>query len=412
MNSRPPISVFEHTVLNLKDNPTLLKALQGYYGQGVPYYSLVHKGVKFNSYVGVLQVGNQVIEVLPKAEKLDQDKSKWRNMLIDMLRAVRLIKADTTGHSSLRIKPNHILDLYFELFVVEIEKLLQRGLIKRYRKIESNLTTLKGSIHFAKHIQLNHTHQERFYVQHGTFDHQHLLHKLIYKTLRLLSKINTNRRLDSRIGSLLLHFPEQDAIKITEATFEKITFNRKNEGYRTGIEIARMILLKFHPDVNKGNEDVLALMFDMNRLWEEFLYVSLRKDETMGHLVTKQTSRYFWKPVEGYRSRMRPDIWIKIGKGQHIVLDAKWKNLNGYNPSVEDLRQMYVYHDYFDAKKVALIYPGKPINNSHGKYYLPIGEELSDRSCSVLCIEPSANIRRWQEDICNDISKWIKLQHT
>lgn len=408
MSPLQPISVFEHTVLNLKDNPALLKALQGYYGQGMPYYSLVHNGVKFNSHVGVLQVGKQVIEVLPKAEREDGDKQKWRGMLIDMLRAVRLLKASPTGNAALRIKPNHLLDLYFELFVDEVEKLVQKGLIKRYRKTEGNLTALKGSIHFARHLQLNHTHQERFYVRHGTYDQQHLLHQLLYKTLRLLFRINTNMQLNSRIGSLLLHFPEQEGIKVTEATFEKIGYNRKNEDYRQAIDIAKMILLKFHPDINRGGQDVLALMFDMNRLWEEFLYSSLRKDERIGHLVSKQTSRYFWKPDEGYRTRMRPDIWINVGKGEHIVLDTKWKNLNGYNPSVEDLRQMYVYHDYFEAKKVALVYPGNPQNNSHGRYYLPMRDELSERGCSVICIEPSADIRTWEKEICAQVTEWIR----
>jgi 5-methylcytosine-specific restriction enzyme subunit McrC len=123
-----------------------LKILQDYFGNGSPYYSLIHKGVKFNEHVGVLQAGSITIEVLPKTDKSEDNKAYWHGFLIDMLRTVGFLDVHETGYSSLRTKSNSILELYIELFLKEIRYLLQTGLIKKYRKQEENAFALKGKL--------------------------------------------------------------------------------------------------------------------------------------------------------------------------------------------------------------------------------------------------------------------------
>lgn len=411
---RNHITVFEYERIKLDqeingcklDEPKLL-ALQKYYGdKGVPYYSLINKGVQFNEYVGVIQVGSLLIEVLPKADK-ERKMEDWRNMLINMMRAVGSFDIRVTSSSHLKIKPNTILDLYIEMFINEVEYLLHTGLIKQYRKKEGNVTALKGNLLFGKHIQQNLTHQERFYVRHSTYDIEHQLHFILYTAIKFIKQLNTNITLHSRIGALLLFFPEMPIIKVTEATFEKLVYNRKSEGYRKAIEIAKLLLLQYHPDVSKGRNNVLALMFDMNKLWEQFIYVSLKK-YTKDCSVTSQISKYFWQPDNGgQRSRMRPDIVINKESDNCIVLDTKWKNLNGYNPSPDDLRQMYVYHEYFNAQKTALVYPGegKEIKGTYFKRDARINEKMQ---CSVFPIDVRiGDVRVWQEKIADEIQKWI-----
>ena len=375
------IVVFEHEILRFdrgekKITKDQFEALERYYGNGKPFYKLVYNGVQFNEHVGVIQVGNTLIEVLPKADKIPHsagEDQKWRDLLIGMLRAVGSFDIKSTSSSNLKIKPNTILDLYFELFVKEIEYLLHNGLVKKYRKKEGNVTALKGNLQFSKHIQQNLIHQERFYVRHSTYDVEHILHFILYKALKLLKNINTNNDLHSRIGVLLLHFPEMPDIKVSDTTFEKLIYNRKNQHYQKAIEIAKLLLLKYHPDVSKGRNHVLALMFDMNMLWEQFIYTSLKKNKTDFNKIKAQTSKFFWKPENGRRTAMKPDIFIETNNG-NIVLDTKWKNLNGYNPSPDDLRQMYVYHEYFDATKVALVYPGNPEHSKAGTYLKKDGD--------------------------------------
>jgi 5-methylcytosine-specific restriction enzyme subunit McrC len=403
------ITVFEHQILRIDKGEvrltlSQLKSLQSYYGDGVPYFSLTHNGVQFNEYVGVIQVGNLLIEVLPKADKYSTDKDSWRKILIGMLKTVYGFDIKATSNANLKIKPNTILDLYFELFIKEVEILLHGGLIKRYRKKEGSINVLKGALLFNKQIQFNISNQEKFFTRYTTYDTIHPLHQIIYKTLCLLKQINVNQSLNSRLGSLLLNFPEMPNINVTDATFNKLVFNRKSLVYKKAIEISKMILLHYHPDVSKGKNDVLAIMFDMNKLWEQFVFHSIKKHKSNSFSILRHQRKNFWTPSSGSANTIIPDIVIKNANNEFLVLDTKWKNLNGKNPSPDDLRQLFVYHHYYNANKVALVYPGN-YSNINGYYFEP-DNTRSEKTCSILSLEENYNIRQWQMDISNKIEAW------
>lgn len=409
MRNQTNITVFEHQILKIDKGEVRLtlpqlKSLQSYYGDGVPYFSLTHNGVQFNEYVGVIQVGNLLIEVLPKADRYSTDKDSWRRMLVGMLKTIYGFDIKTTSNAKLKIKPNTILDLYFELFIKEVEVLLHGGLIKRYRKKEGSINVLKGALLFNKQIQFNISNQEKFFTRYTTYDTIHPLHQVIYKTLCLLKQINVNQSLNSRLGSLLLNFPEMPNINVTDATFNNIVFNRKSLVYKKAIEISKMILLHYHPDVSKGKNDVLAIMFDMNKLWEQFVFHSIKKYKSKSFSILRHQRKNFWTPSSGTANTIIPDIVIKNTKNESLVLDTKWKNLNGKNPSPEDLRQLFVYHHYYNAKKVALVYPGN-YSNINGYYFEP-DNTRSKKTCSILSLEENYNIRQWQMDISNKIEAW------
>jgi 5-methylcytosine-specific restriction enzyme subunit McrC len=108
---------------------------------------------------------------------------------------------------------------------------------------------------------------------------------------------------------------------------------------------------------------------------------------------------------------MKPDIVLNKGKKDCVVLDTKWKNLNGYNPSPEDLRQMFVYMKYYSTKKVALVYPGAENRNQSGQYYDHSSHDskhLSNEECSVISIGVEKDIKSWQKTIHENINSWIE----
>lgn len=143
----------------------------------------------------------------------------------------------------------------------------------------------------------------------------------------------------------------------------------------------------------------------MNKLWEQFVYVSLRKNLPKFH-ISAQSSKYFWQHEIGYCNSIRPDIVLRMGD-LTIVLDTKWKNMNGNNPSTEDLRQMFVYHKYFKAQKTALIYPGEE-SIMKGTYFDFDSNLNVEMQCSIIKIEvETSNVNKWQKQISEKINGWI-----
>jgi len=410
----PKISVFEYDKMRIGDNPFFTKPIHQalehlYFSSELKYFNLIPCGVQFREYVGVIQVNGIQIEILPKLDRYDSDKSKWRDILIGMLREVGLFRVSAPSFSSLTLRSNSILELYFELFIAEVDYLVRTGLIKQYRRQSQNQNSLKGSLDFPRHLTKNLVHQERFFTYSSIYDQDHLWHQILSQTIDLIRLLSQNSHIQNRIGALKLSFPEVSAQKISEHSFDSLVYSRKTEGYRTAMEIARLLLCNYHPDLKSGRNNVLALMFDMNMLWESFIYHSLRKQfirEGRAWVVSAQRSTAFWSS-RACRTSLRPDILIETGKGSKFILDTKWKRPADNKPSSSDLQQLFAYSRFFDTNNTALVYPGSKKGFFRGDY-APIRGCDDKVSCSVINLEVEPQIREWQETISETITEWMK----
>lgn len=315
------------------------------------YFTIIHKGIRFGSYVGVIQIGGLTIEILPKADNNENpDKNLWQNILLNMLKICKHIRVESISETQLKKRYHSILDVYFELYLDEIERLVKKGLIKKYRKNQSNQNALKGKLLFSQNIQQNLVHKERFYCEHQIYDKNHLLHQILYKGLLVL-KIFINDSLKDKLNRLLFEFQDVENINIQNKHFDKIIIDRKNNDYQKAVDIAKIIILNYSPSLNYGNENLLTLLFDMNALWEEYIFRILHKHKTNEIEVSFQNSDKFWE-----NKRIRPDIVLKT-KTETFVIDTKWKIVEANNPSDDDLKQMFVYNLHWKAEKTILLYP-------------------------------------------------------
>jgi 5-methylcytosine-specific restriction enzyme subunit McrC len=412
------ITVFEHETIRstgkTEERITLpeLAVLQKHYGDsGVAYYSLVHNGVRFCEFVGVLQIANLTIQVLPKIDRGTKDQ--WKYILVDMLKKVGHFDVSASSETNLSLKNNNILDLYINSFLDHVRLILHKGLLKKYRKKEANSTALKGRLLFNKQISKNSIHKERFYVDYTVYDYDNLLNRILYKTLELILRITKNGYLLSKVQGILFDFPEVLRITVNEETFERIIFDRKSEFYKKAILISRLLLLNYHPDINTGRNEVIAIMFDMNLLWEKFVYLSLKK-HIVNAQVESQANMPYWKMTGRKAVNLRPDIII-CKDGFRYVLDTKWKLPHHSKPSYADLQQMYAYTKYFSSDHTILCYPGESEEFINGHFHNEDQHSGDHYRCSVLRMEfdiskyPIKNlVSHWQSDLAERINNHCK----
>ncbi|MEO5945990.1 MAG: hypothetical protein ABIP79_04185 [Chitinophagaceae bacterium] len=359
----------------------------------IEHFRILNKGIQFTNYVGVIQAGNLTIEVLPKTDrhrtsainttidKLEEadadERQSWHNVLLQMLKECRLLQVNHVDYASLKLKSNSILEIYFEFFLAQTEKLLHEGLVKKYRKTEGNKLAMKGQLLFAKNIANNLVHKERFYVRHTEYNRTNIFNQLLYKTLCLIPSISSNPFLSDKVNRLLLDFPEMPDCKATAANFDKLVYDRKTIRYKDSLLISKMLLLNYRPDITGGSENVIAILFDMNKLWEEFVYRRLVKSAGSDITVSRQNKRNFWyNRTDGFHKLVKPDI-VVTKNNKTIIIDTKWKIIDDNRPGDDDLRQMFVYNLLLDAEQSILLYPGT--NEQCDGSYLHFGLSESRR---------------------------------
>jgi 5-methylcytosine-specific restriction enzyme subunit McrC len=383
------IQAYEHQLIRVGDFPGFeqshYEALCSFYErQPHKFYSLAHKGIRLSHYVGVLQVGALTIEILPKAgASLPSDGKDWQRALMEMLRVCRLLKVESISSADLSIRPHAILDLYFEIFISEVETLIRQGLIRHYHRSRGPLNRLKGRILMQEQLRQQVAKASVFITEHDAYDYAHLYNCLIKKGLKLLRQLPLKSSLAVRLQQLINAYPGVPDISVQQLPdFNTLTFDRKTARYQSAVEIALLLLKNHHPGLNAGAHHTLALLFDMNLLFEEYLYRCLLPHQQQGLTLARQQSRPFWG-----RRYIRPDI-VLDREGERLVIDTKWKAHRNQGPTMNDLRQILAYARQFGASRGVIVYPRIRIDEkSYARPFAQPASRTEKMDCQVAFVD-------------------------
>ena len=316
------------------------------------------KVLQAQNYVGVIQTKDgTTIEILPKIKNATTEKSK--DILIKMLKTLKNSPFKNLSVANLKSSKIPLFEIFISMFLEELTVLVRNGIKSDYISKEENLKFLKGKLKISEQIKYNTIHKERFFVQYEEFISNRVENRLIKTTLQFLynkSKLNKNQQ---RIREFLFVFDEIEISHNIKTDFSKIKLNRQMKDYEQVLLWCKTFLFENSFSPYKGNDLAFALLFDMNLLFESFVYSYLKKSSNFQDIKSQDRTHHLAYENGIGRFRLKPDIVINSGK---IIADTKWKILSedkAYNGVLQDdMYQLYAYGTKYDnCEKIYLIYP-------------------------------------------------------
>jgi 5-methylcytosine-specific restriction enzyme subunit McrC len=322
------------------------------------------------NYVGVIQTKDgTTIEILPKIQNVDENKSK--DILINMLKTLKKSPFKNFNTANLKASKMPLLEIFISMFLEELSKLIQKGIKSDYVQKEENLKFLKGKLKISEQIKHNTIHKERFFVQYEEFSSDRVENRLIKTTLEYLYKKSKSNKNQQRIREFLFVFDEIKVSHNIKTDFEKIKLNRQMKDYEQVLLWSKTFLLENSFSPYKGNDIAFALLFDMNLLFESYVYDYLRKNGKFENIKNQDKKHHLAYENQNGKFALKPDIVIDEGK---IIVDTKWKILSleksNQGISQSDMYQLYAYGTkYENCEKLYLIYPKDEVEKGNLYHY-------------------------------------------
>ncbi|MBK2094052.1 McrC family protein [Francisella philomiragia] len=388
-------TIFEHQELEwskVSNKSKAIKTLEWLEKQqNFKPFKYTAKGIKARQYVGVISLGGQLVQVLPKVFSSDRslsgvevpsDNSIDDNVtgLMYLLKLTKKLKINEVELAKLCKHTDSMLEVFIRLFADNLLELLQNDYRRNYVAQEDNLKFVKGKINFTKHLRHNYIDKSKFYCNYDEYESNILLNQLLKATIKkCISSTKSSFAILQKCDQLLT---DVDDKRFTNPNIcNRVKFTRLNQKYEYVFNLAKLLLFGNSPKLATNDNHTFSIMFDMNALFEEAIFEILdsnKSDFDITNIKAQSPQKKIFDEGCLANFTMKPDIYIKKKDGSIIVLDTKYKLIESirsdYNSSQKqvsqsDVYQMFAYSQYYKADRCILLYPRfeKEIENSELK---------------------------------------------
>lgn len=344
-----PIIVKEYSKVEINDS--YLDKLQAYLKcqKLESALKVTRHGIKTKSWVGVIKYKNLHLEILPKliSEDANNDKKiseEERNIilknLIFMLSYTKNLDIKTNDNAKLSTEKNPFIEILIREFATSLFEALKRLTPKRYVREEENLNYLKGKIKFSENIRYNCTNQAKFYCEYDEFSENNLLNQLFLFVSICLYNISNNSNNKKTLKFIINYYSDISFVRFDKFKVRKIKLTRNQELFKKAFNLAKMFVEQTSVDLSKNKFENITLVWDMNKLFEEFIFELIKRKIPECEAIAQKPKRLL-KRENVIRRDTRIDILIQ---NPQVIIDTKYKKFTDFDDiSSADIYQVTTY---------------------------------------------------------------------
>lgn len=320
-------------------------------------------GIKANSWVGVIKYKNLHLEILPKLISADvnndnkiseEERSIILKNLIFMLSYTKKLDIKTNNNAKLATEKNPFIEILIREFATSLFESLKRLTPKRYVREEENLNYLKGKIKFSENIRYNCTNQAKFYCEYDEFSENNLLNQLFLFVSTCLYNISNSSYNKKTLKFIINYYSDISFVRFDKFKARKIKLTRKQELFKKPFKLAKMFVEQTSVDLSKNKFENITLVWDMNKLFEEFIFELIKRKIPECHASAQKTKRLLVRDKETRRDT-KVDILVQKPK---VIIDTKYKKFtNSKEISSADIYQVTTYCLLHKYHRAILLYP-------------------------------------------------------
>ncbi len=331
---------------------------------GVPVFRFLRHELRARQYVGFVRAGGKTVQILPKVYGQEREDLAFLVFLLGYTRSLDLKPTGTAGYERAN---GSLLEIWIRSFAVELNRLLRHHPRRAYVEVEEEVGHLRGKILTERMRAARERVTGKYPCRYEVFTADHLLNQGLKHCNRLLLRTTNAAGTRTLLAQNDVLLAEVEGRAVALHDLQSIHLDRLNHRYEPVLAMCRLLLGNSALDLRAGSITQLAFIFDMNRLFEGFVYELLRRH--LPEIRLADGSRYRSVVPQHHLGRlfgefgMQVDLRLEHEHGRAVLVDTKYKVLDEGKAhgglALSDFYQMYAYGKAGDRphEHIIVLYP-------------------------------------------------------